>query len=118
MAIQQISSLMTTAASQATVATSRPAPATESTAETEAPPVPVPRPNAEQLQQAIEQVRKAVEPVARNLQFSVDDGTGKTVVRVVDSVTKEVIRQIPSEELLAIARAIDRMQGLLIRQKV
>lgn len=115
MAIQQISSLVT-AASQATVAT-RSAPAKESNSAAEASPVTVPRPDPEQLQQAVEQVRKAVEPVARNLRFSVDDDTGKTIVRVVDSVTKEVIRQIPSEELLAIARAIDRMQGLLIRQK-
>jgi flagellar protein FlaG len=36
---------------------------------------------------------------------------------VVDAVTHEVVRQIPGEEILAIARAIDRMQGLLLKQK-
>ncbi|MBL8491536.1 MAG: flagellar protein FlaG, partial [Rhodocyclaceae bacterium] len=41
----------------------------------------------------------------------------KTVVKVVDGQTGKMIRQIPSEELLAIAESIDRMQGLLLRQK-
>jgi hypothetical protein len=36
---------------------------------------------------------------------------------VVDGVTKEVIRQIPNEEVLAIARAMDRLQGLLLKGK-
>ena len=69
------------------------------------------------MEQAVEAVQKAVEPVAQNLQFSIDKETGKTIVSVVDSVTKEVIRQIPGEEIVAIAKAIDRMQGLLVRQK-
>jgi flagellar protein FlaG len=38
-------------------------------------------------------------------------------VRVVDTVTGEVIRQVPSEELLAISRSIDKLQGLLLRQE-
>jgi flagellar protein FlaG len=35
----------------------------------------------------------------------------------VDSETGEVIRQIPSKELLEIAHAIDKMQGMLLKQK-
>lgn len=75
------------------------------------------QPRPEQVQQAVQQLRQVVAPVARSLQFSVDDATGKTIVRVVDSATKEVIRQIPSEEVLAIARALDRLQGLLFKGK-
>jgi len=62
-------------------------------------------------------VRKALAPVARNLQFSIDDATGRSVVKVVDSSTNEVIRQIPSEELLAITRSIDKFSGLFVKQK-
>ena len=76
-----------------------------------------PPPSQEQVKQAVEAVQQAVKPVAQNLQFSIDKETGKTIVSVVDSVTQEVIRQIPGEEILAIAKAIDRMQGLLVRQK-
>ena len=54
----------------------------------------------------------------RNLQFTVDEDTGIDVVKVIDTETEEVIRQFPSEEVLAIARALDKLQGLLIRDKV
>ncbi len=80
--------------------------------------VPVPgQPRPEQVQEAVQQLRQVVAPVARSLQFSVDDATGKTVVKVVDAATQEVIRQMPSEEVLAIARALDRLQGLLLKGK-
>lgn len=71
----------------------------------------------EELDRALDDVRKAVEPVARNLLFSIDDDSGRTIVKVVDNATKEVIRQIPSEEILSIAKALDRLKGLLIKQE-
>lgn len=74
-------------------------------------------PAREQVQEVAKQLQRVAEPVAQNLQFMVDGETGKTVIRVVDGATKEVIRQIPNEEVLAIARAIDRLQGLLLKGK-
>lgn len=71
----------------------------------------------DQIRQALDEVREAISPVAQNLLFSIDDDTGHTVVKIVDSSTDEVIKQIPSEEFLAIAKALDRLQGLLIKQK-
>lgn len=70
-----------------------------------------------QLQQAVKMVNKFIEPVAQDLEFSIDKETGKSVVRVIDTETHQVLRQIPEEEMLAIARALDRLQGLLIKQK-
>ncbi|NMG45883.1 flagellar protein, partial [Aromatoleum toluvorans] len=67
--------------------------------------------------QAVAEVQKVLEPVAQNLRFSIDEDTGRTLVKLVDSTTDEVIRQIPSEEVLAISKALDRLQGLLIQQK-
>lgn len=78
---------------------------------------PPPRPDREQVLEVARQLQHITEPVAQNLQFTVDGETGKTVIRVVDSATKEVIRQIPNEEVLAIARAMDRLQGLLLKGK-
>jgi flagellar protein FlaG len=75
------------------------------------------RPDREQVQKVAQQLQRVAEPVAQNLQFMIDGETGKTVIRVVDSATKEVIRQIPNEEVLAIARALDRLQGLLLKGK-
>lgn len=71
--------------------------------------------SAEALTQAIKEIEAAVQAKANNLQFSVDDSTGKTVVRVIDSSSGSTIRQIPSEEALAIAHDIERMKGLLLR---
>ncbi|MEC5396295.1 flagellar protein FlaG [Uliginosibacterium sp. H1] len=72
----------------------------------------------EQVDRAMNEVRQALGPVARNLQFSIDDETGRTVIKVVDATTKEVIRQMPSEELLAITRSLDKFSGLFVKQKV
>jgi len=74
-------------------------------------------PDRETLLQAVGPARKAMEPVAQNLRFSIDDDTGRTIVKVVDMQTDEVIRQMPSKEVLAISKAIDKLQGLLIQQK-
>ena len=65
----------------------------------------------------VKEVKQVVEQVAQNLRFSVDESTGKTVVTVTDAATKEVIRQIPSEEMLAVARALDKLQGLLLHKE-
>ena len=78
-------------------------------------------PSAAQVQQAMKTVQDMVQAQASNLQFSLDQETGKTIVTVVDSNTNQVIRQIPSKEMLAIAHAIDQMQskgqGLMLSQK-
>jgi len=75
------------------------------------------KPSAEQVQEAVREIRRVIEPVAQNLQFSVDDESGRTIVKIVDGSTKEVVRQIPSEEVLAIAHALDRLKGVLLKQK-
>jgi flagellar protein FlaG len=73
--------------------------------------------NPSSLKQATEKLNHAMRMMASNLQFTVDEETGIDVVKVVDTDTKEVIRQFPSEEVLAIAKAFDQLQGLLVRDK-
>jgi len=77
----------------------------------------VQQPDAQQIAQAVEEMRTAISPVAQNLRFSIDQDIGRTIVKVVDASTDEVIRQIPSEEIVAIAKAMDKLQGLLIKQQ-
>ena len=55
--------------------------------------------------------------LANELAFSIDQDSGRTVVKIIDSSTDEVIRQIPSKEMLAIADALDQIQGMLLKQK-
>ncbi len=71
----------------------------------------------QQLEQAVKVANDFVNSINDSVQFTVDGDTGKTVVKVIDTGTKEVIKQIPSEEMLAIAKALDKIQGLLVHQK-
>jgi len=79
---------------------------------------PVAEPSATKLQNAVENINKALKQANRNLEFSVDESTNKRVVRLVDTDTGDLVRQFPSEEMLAISRAIDQIQqGLLLKQE-
>ena len=51
------------------------------------------------------------------LNFSVDSDTKQIVVKVMNPQTGELIRQIPSEEALKLAKAADSLQGLIISTK-
>ena len=73
--------------------------------------------SAESVRQAVEQVNDVLRRSAVGVEFSLDQGSGRVIARVVDSETKEILRQIPSEQMLAISRAIDDLRGLLIQQE-
>ena len=66
--------------------------------------------NTRELNAAVAHINDYVQNVQRTLQFSVDDNTGTTVVKVLDSETDEVIRQFPPEEALALARHLQASQ--------
>lgn len=67
----------------------------------------------EQVEEAVQQIEQFTQTLSQNLKFSIDEDTGKTVVKIVDIQTQEVIRQIPSEEAITIARTLGKIQGLL-----
>ncbi len=50
----------------------------------------------------------------RDLSFSFDNSTGFYVTKVMTESSGEVVRQVPSEEMLRIARNIDQMRGRLV----
>ena len=66
---------------------------------------------------AVQAANSYVQSVSTGLQFSLDQDSGRTVVKMIDTTTDEVLRQFPSEEILAISRSIDRMQSLLINRE-
>lgn len=75
------------------------------------------RTDADTLRDAVRAANAAVKSLSNSLEFSVDQQSGRTVVRIVDADTQQLIRQLPSEEMLAIARALDRLQGMLIEEQ-
>lgn len=74
-------------------------------------------PSDAQINEAIAKANASLKQVTRDLEFVRDADTGKTIVRIVDASTQQVIRQFPSEEMLAIARALDKFEGLLIKRE-
>jgi flagellar protein FlaG len=65
----------------------------------------------DELESAVVELNKAVQNMQRNLEFSVDDATGRTVVKVKDRETDEIIRQMPSEEVLKLAQHMHEHQS-------
>ncbi len=67
----------------------------------------------EALAKAIERIESFMQRVSRDLEFQVDDETGKTVVTVYVRGTDQVVRQIPPEEMLEVAERMREVQGVL-----
>ena len=62
--------------------------------------------SAEKAKEVVEQLNSHAQSINRNLQFSVDDDSGRTVIKVINSDTAELVRQIPSEEVLRLSETI------------
>jgi flagellar protein FlaG len=75
------------------------------------------KPEAEEVKEAVRDIQEFVSAVTTDLRFTVDKETGRSIVSVVDSKTQQIVRQIPTEEIMKIARNIDRMQGLLFSDR-
>ena len=69
------------------------------------------------LQQSVERINQSLTASNQGIEFSVDADSERVIVKVVDRETREVLRQMPTQEALDIAKALDRTQGLLIRQE-
>ena len=62
--------------------------------------------NAKDIEKAVSQVNKFIQQIGRDLEFSVDDASGRVVITVREHETGKIIRQIPPEELLVIAKLV------------
>lgn len=78
-----------------------------------------PKEQAKQVEDAVKKINDTVKSLNQSvgLEFSTDADTKIRVVKLVDTNSKEVLRQIPTEEVVAIAKALDKLQGLLVRDK-
>lgn len=81
--------------------------------------------SAEQIESAVSQLSEFVQTNNKQLNFSVDEGSDKQVVKVIDTESGEVIRQIPTEEVLKLSERLQDLQievgtavGLLFNKQV
>jgi flagellar protein FlaG len=77
-----------------------------------------PQPTSEQLKSAVDNINRTMKQSNSNIQFSVDEGSKQTVIKVVDTQTGQLISQFPSKQVLAISQSIGQSQlGVLVKQR-
>ncbi|MCF6353671.1 MAG: flagellar protein FlaG [Candidatus Polarisedimenticolaceae bacterium] len=64
------------------------------------------RSSREEMSNAVRSLNESVQNIQRGIEFSIDEESGRSVVKVVDRETGDVIRQLPSEDALAVSRQI------------
>lgn len=68
----------------------------------------------ESVEEAVARLQEFARQNQRNLSFTIDESTGRTVIRVTEEATGRLVRQIPSEEVLALARRFEEIGAALI----
>ncbi|ABI38353.1 flagellar protein FlaG protein [Shewanella sp. MR-4] len=71
-----------------------------------------------ELQQAVDDIATSMDFIQKGLAFKIDKELGEPVVRVIDISTGDLIRQIPNEEALEIAKKLNEVTGLLMKTEV
>lgn len=74
--------------------------------------------SAGQVQQSVEEVNKMMADLSISVQFKIDPDYKELIVRVVDQDTGKLIRQIPSVDVVKMAKAMDNLKGQLFSQSV
>lgn len=72
----------------------------------------------EQLEQAVAQLNEQMQKHGRDLRFSIDQAIDRTVVTVRSALSGEVVRQIPNESILNVARSIEELKGVLYNETI
>jgi flagellar protein FlaG len=67
------------------------------------------------VEDAVSSIKQFAQSIQRNLNFALDDSSGRVVVKVTDGVSGEVIRQIPSEDALRLAESLEEARSLLFK---
>jgi flagellar protein FlaG len=75
-------------------------------------------PSPKEVEVALVEVNAFVQSMQRNLSFTIDEQLGQEIISVTDTETQEVIRQIPSEELVVLRKKMDDVVGILFDTKV
>jgi flagellar protein FlaG len=78
---------------------------------------PVSTPTREQVEQAAARIKDVLRGTTSRLEIEIDPDLHKAVIKVFNGESGEIIRQIPSQELLDLAKYLGDPKGLLIRER-
>jgi flagellar protein FlaG len=71
-----------------------------------------------EVKEVVNQLNEMAAHKETNVNFSVDEDTGRIVIKIVDSETKEVVRQLPPDELLDLAESFQDMARGVFDSKI
>ena len=74
-------------------------------------------PTIEKLEQAAARVKEVLRGTTSRLEIEIDPDSNKAVIKILNGESGEVIRQIPAQELLDLAKHLDEPKGLLVRER-
>lgn len=73
-------------------------------------------PERSQIQSKIDEINRQLQLRAVSVQFQIDPGYKDVILKVVDQQDGKVVLQIPSEEVVRIAKVMDQMKGVLLEK--
>ena len=76
------------------------------------------KPSNSQLKHSLEDINKALASFSISVQFQVDPDYKDLIVRIVDQDSGKLIRQMPTEDVVRMSKAMDNLKGLLFSQAV
>ncbi|MFA9216936.1 MAG: flagellar protein FlaG [Sphingomonadaceae bacterium] len=68
----------------------------------------------EQLKNSVDEINRFLKSNSE-VQFSIDDSSGQSIIKVVDTETKKILRQFPSEQALEIGKDLQSKKGVLLK---
>lgn len=69
------------------------------------------------IEDTVAKIREAIGPANSSLKIEIDPDTDGVIVKVLDDRSGEIIRQIPSQEMIEIAKRLDAMQGIFVTKR-
>jgi flagellar protein FlaG len=79
--------------------------------------IPETAPTKEQVEQAATRVKEMLRGTTSRLEIEIDSNLHKVVVKILNGESGEIIRQIPAQELLDLAKHLDDPKGLFVRER-
>ena len=74
-------------------------------------------PSRDAISSAVDNLNQYVQTIRRELEFSIDENSGRTVIKVLDAETKEVIRQIPPEEVVSLSQNLSKKESAIFSRE-
>jgi flagellar protein FlaG len=67
----------------------------------------------QRLQAAVDRLNEQMRETGRDLAFGIDEQIDRSIIKVTNTTSGELVRQIPSDEVLRVARSIEDLKGVL-----